>query len=301
MNRNNIPQIDSFLLGVPKAGTTWLSNVLTRHPGISVSYPKEVNEVASHKGTFKRDNSEPNWNRYSRSFSSKGKKIDCSISAFACPVAPSRIHSLWPEAKFIVCVREPISRAISHWKMILEIREDIENGEDWTEFRNAWQDIRLRENSLYGRCMERWTRLFPLDRFLIIDSKDMKNNPEQKIREVFLHMGMRDAEIELDRVFSNPGENRRENTFLGNFLNQMEGLIPSSLRVRIANFLRGRGFNPYKLPLISRRIMDRPGVPGDPYKEGHEEVKEDLILFSKLTNFDVNDWISEITQRTSQD
>ena len=114
-------------------------------------------------------------------------------------------------------------------------------------------------------------------------------------------MGMRDAEIELDRVFSNPGENRRENTFLGNFLNQMEGLIPSSLRVRIANFLRGRGFNPYKLPLISRRIMDRPGVPGDPYKEGHEEVKEDLILFSKLTNFDVNDWISEITQRTSQD
>ena len=203
MSGQHIPQIDSFLLGVPKAGTTWLSNVLTRHPGISVSYPKEVNEITTHKGTFKRENSEPDWLRYSRSFNDHGKKIDCSISTFACPIAPSRVSSIWPDAKFIICVREPVSRAISHWKMILDIREDIENGEDWTEFEKAWQDTRLRENSLYGQSMERWLRLFPVDRFLIIDSRKMKEEPEKVIRDVFSHLGVDQVGIDLDRVFSN--------------------------------------------------------------------------------------------------
>jgi hypothetical protein len=47
--------------------------------------------------------------------------------------------------------------------------------------------------------------------------------------------------------------------------------------------------------------MDRPGVLGEPYQEAHEEVKADLALFSKLTNFDVNDWLSEMSRSTSQD
>ena len=242
MGKQNIPQIDSFLLGVPKAGTTWLSNVLTRHPGISVSYPKEVNEIATHKGTFRRENSEPDWSRYSRSFSDNGKKIDCSISTFACPIAPSRISSLWPGAKFIICVREPISRAISHWKMILEIREDIENGEDWTEFQNAWQDIRLRENSLYGHCMERWTRFFPMDRFLIIDSKNMKENPGKVIREVFSHLNVENAEIDLDRVFSNTGENRseQEKIILGEINVENLEIVNKSFRNVDINFTNSR-------------------------------------------------------------
>ena len=297
----HIPQIDSFLLGVPKAGTTWLSNVLTRHPGISVSYPKEVNEITTHKGTFKRENSEPDWLRYSRCFNDHGKKIDCSISTFACPIAPSRVSSIWPDAKFIICVREPVSRAISHWKMILDIREDIENGEDWTEFQKAWQDTRLRENSLYGQSMERWLRLFPVDRFLIIDSRKMKEEPEKVIRDVFSHLGVDQVGIDLDRVFSNIGENRRQTTILGKIMTYLESLVPSRIRIRIANFLRGRGLNPYKLPLVSRRIMERDGFLGEPYQLAYQEVTEDLKLFSKLTDFDINDWLSEIDKSASLD
>ena len=52
-----VPEVGAFLLGVPKCGTTWLAEVLTQHPAICVSDPKEPNIVASHKGTFGRDDS----------------------------------------------------------------------------------------------------------------------------------------------------------------------------------------------------------------------------------------------------
>ena len=241
------------------------------------------------------------YSEYEVGFNDHGKKIDCSISTFACPIAPSRVSSIWPDAKFIICVREPVSRAISHWKMILDIREDIENGEDWTEFEKAWQDTRLRENSLYGQSMERWLRLFPVDRFLIIDSRKMKEEPEKVIRDVFSHLGVDQVGIDLDRVFSNIGENRRQTTILGKIMTYLESLVPSRIRIRIANFLRGRGLNPYKLPLVSRRIMERDGFLGEPYQLAYQEVTEDLKLFSKLTDFDINDWLSEIDKSASLD
>ena len=48
-------EVDAFIIGVPKAGTTWLANVISQNPGIILSDPKEPNIVASHQGTFGRD------------------------------------------------------------------------------------------------------------------------------------------------------------------------------------------------------------------------------------------------------
>ena len=41
--------IDAFIVGVPKAGTTWLANTMSQHPQIQISDPKEPNIVSSHK------------------------------------------------------------------------------------------------------------------------------------------------------------------------------------------------------------------------------------------------------------
>ena len=63
-----VPEVGAFLLGAPKCGTTWLAEILTQHPEICVSDPKEPNIVASHKGTFGRDDSEPDWVEYADCF-----------------------------------------------------------------------------------------------------------------------------------------------------------------------------------------------------------------------------------------
>ena len=86
-----VPRVDAFLLGAPKSGTTWLAEALTQHPGICVSEPKEPNMVATHKGTFPRDDSKPDWSACSTCFAADGVRIDCSVHALACPLAPHRV------------------------------------------------------------------------------------------------------------------------------------------------------------------------------------------------------------------
>ena len=296
-DRNLVPRVDFFLIGTPKSGTTWLSNVLTKHPGISTSYPKEINEITSHKGTFVRDESEPNWKRYEGAFSSNGKRIDCSISTFSCPLAPGRISDHWPDAKFILCLREPVSRSISHWRMILDTGEDLKNGENWEEFAEAWKDQRLRENSLYGRSMQRWLSYFPRDRFHLIGAEEMRKKPEKTTESVFAHMGVDSISLNTNDVFSNSGSSRRVNNSLGNIISFLESTLPGKFRVKIANFLRSRGLNPYKLTIISKKIMSRPGQLGKPYSVTSEMIVDDLEFFSQLTDFDVSEWLSEIEEK----
>ena len=54
------------------------------------SNPKEPNLVASHKGTFVRDDVEPNWSEYDSFFSGSGLRMDASVHTFGCPIAPTR-------------------------------------------------------------------------------------------------------------------------------------------------------------------------------------------------------------------
>ena len=60
--------IDALIVGVPKAGTTWLANTLNQNPAIELTDPKEPNLIASHKGTFDRNTAQPNWKDYDKYF-----------------------------------------------------------------------------------------------------------------------------------------------------------------------------------------------------------------------------------------
>ena len=93
----------------------------------------------------------------------KGLKLDASIHAFSCPLAPSRIQERIPNAKFILCLREPVSRSFSHWNMVLNTKEAVANDVDWSTFEKAWTDNRLRDDSNYGTSMNRWLKEFDLE------------------------------------------------------------------------------------------------------------------------------------------
>ena len=179
-----MPEVDVFLIGVPKAGTTWLAYTLDQHHSIALSDPKEPNIIASHRGTFLRSNEEPDWSKFDTLFSEKGLKLDASIHAFACPLSPARIKLRIPQAKFILCLREPVSRSFSHWNMIQNTKESVDNGVDWSTFEKAWSDNRLRDDSMYGESMSRWLKEFNLDHFLIIDSEILKTDPMSILKKI---------------------------------------------------------------------------------------------------------------------
>ena len=82
-----VPEVGALLGALSVAPLGWL--VLTQHPEICVSDPKEPNIVASHKGTFGRDDSEPDWTILANCFDGDGLRIDCSVHAMACPCSLS--------------------------------------------------------------------------------------------------------------------------------------------------------------------------------------------------------------------
>ena len=292
MHEDSVPNVGAFLLGAPKSGTTWLASALEQHPEICVSDPKEPNEVATHKGTFGRNAGEPNWGRYATCFDGAGLRLDCSVHALACPVAPTRIAEHWPEARFVVCLREPRSRTISHWGMILDTEEDKENGADWVDFASAWRDERLRCDTLYGTSMGRWLEVFSRDRFLLIDSRRMRGDAEAVLAEVQQHFGVRAHDFDLSSIHnSNVAEDRRPLTLLGRGFRFVASLIPSFIKRPFVGYLQGRGVNVYKMPVLSKGRPARASPTIEQCAEMEAEVTNDVTELGRLTGFNIGIWL----------
>ena len=292
-----MPEVDVFLIGVPKAGTTWLAYTLDQHHSITLSDPKEPNIIASHRGTFVRSNEEPNWEKFHTLFSEKGLKLDASIHAFACPYSPSRIKKKLPEAKFILCLREPVSRTFSHWNMIQNTRESVDSDVDWSTFEKAWSDNRLRDDSMYGVSMSRWLKEFNLDKFLIIDSTILKTDPLSILKRVEDFLGLDAIEYSIDENrHSNSAVSRRPMTTVGKVTRGIFSLIPNFMKRPIVEKLQKRDFNIYNLPLLSRRGVVN-SLNSKHYSICGGELIQDLELFEKLTDFDTKKWSEEIREK----
>ena len=285
------PMVDGFLLGMPKCGTTWLAGGLTQNPGIDFSEPKEPNILASHRGTFGRDASDPDLDEYRRAFSGNGFRVDGSVHAFSCPLAPNRVLQINPEARFVVCLREPVERAFSHWKMVRDNMADRRHGADWSDFETAWGDQRLKDDSIWSASMARWLEIFERGRFLIIDSKRMRVAPDVVLGEINAHFGLGEFEYDfLSEKNANASLGRRGVTPLGRAFKAAVRIIPNSVRGVLAKPLQKRSLNIYGLPLISRKGEDSSLTKGH-YQTCEGEVVPDLERFEKLTGFQTGHWL----------
>lgn len=294
------PPFDAFILGLPKCGTTWLSEVLSSNPSISFSIPKEPNLVASRVSTFDRSTDNPNFDGYDKIFSGEGFRIDGSVHTFACPHAPSRILEVNPQSKFIICLREPIDRAHSHWKMIRDIGSDISNDEDWDTFEKAWDDARFREESLWAKSMQRWLDSFDRDSFYIIDSSLMKSNPNEVLDNISKHLGLPRYEYDLTtNINSNRSMDRRKPTIIGSLVKYAVSLIPESIRIKLSKPLQKRSINIYNLPLVSRGTK-HPKIESRDYLYCSEQVISDLVEFEDITGFKTSHWINRINEYITQ-
>lgn len=285
------PLVDGFLLGLPKCGTTWLTNILSQNPSIAFSEPKEPNIIATHRGTFGRTLEEPNLEEYGKVFSGGGFRVDGSVHAFSCPLAPERVFSINPESRFVVCLREPVQRAFSHWKMVKDNRKDLQHGCDWSEFKAGWGDPRLRDDSLWSESMNRWLKYFDIGRFLLIDSERMKTMPNSALREITLHFDLPEYQYDAqEKVDANTSWRRRSLTSIGSVFKGAIGLIPNGARALLARPLQKRQLNIYNLPIISVK-GDSSELTGEHYNTCKADVVPDLVEFERITGFSTAHWV----------
>ncbi len=139
-------QVDFFIIGAAKCGTSALDSYLSKHPDIYMC-PNEPNTFASDvDGVHHTSETE-----YFENF--KGKdgllKGDASPIYIFSQEAVPRILKHNPKAKLIALVRDPVTMAASwHNQMVKHLDEDI------TDFEQAWemQDARKNGEHIPERC-----------------------------------------------------------------------------------------------------------------------------------------------------
>lgn len=194
-----------FLIGAQKAGTTWLWKMLEHHPGTSLPSPKELHYFGSAELYSKGDD----W--YFNFF--KGLDPDkvigeasttyfydrvpywhneSSLIEFdeSLPPIPELISRKFPEAKFIVVLRDPVRRAISaylHWMKkgsappLLGLKKTA----------TTLPKMRIVEYGLYAKYLKFWMKHIPSDRFRIIFFEDqITKNWDQTLTDTYEYLGL---------------------------------------------------------------------------------------------------------------
>jgi Sulfotransferase domain len=192
--RSQRPLPDFIVAGVQKGGTTFLYQEMLRHPEIRGSLTKEVHFF---DGNFDKG---VDW--YSGMFprsSSNARVIrgEASPAYIFHPAAVRRIAETLPDPRLVIVVRDPVQRALSHYKherrLGYEPSATFEEALELEESRVAEEFDRLSDGSLgssfavghyaytrrglYADQLERAAALIGRERLLVLISEEMFADP----------------------------------------------------------------------------------------------------------------------------
>jgi hypothetical protein len=131
----------------------------------------------------------PDW--YERHFSDRADgqlRLDATPTYVWSPLVPERIFQDNPNAKMIVCLRNPIDRAFSHfWHLKKKglINYDFDDVLSSYDVFSTWL-----EPGLFGRNLEKYVELFSRGQIFLLDFDELSNEPERMLSEVFRFFGV---------------------------------------------------------------------------------------------------------------
>jgi len=123
---------DIIIMGVQKCGTSTLHYTLTAHSNISGPVEPGNNKPVKEVNFF---GFIPNWKKgmdwyFSHFVGSKGLFLDSSPNYITAPLYYGRLKMIMPDAKLIICLRDPVKRAYSHYNHYKQILPESEKW-DW--------------------------------------------------------------------------------------------------------------------------------------------------------------------------
>jgi len=192
-----MPRPNFLIIGAAKAGTSWVANKLDQHPQAFVGdstyffdnpaqFAKGVAwyEQCFHKGEGKLAVGEKT---PSYLWGSKYTGDDPSI-------VPHRARQVLPDAKIIVILRNPVTRAVSHFNYAIRTGhlsplyniDKVLTGKQAPE-----KGKRILERGLYARQIERWLNYFPREQMQILSlERDAIGRPIETLEKLCRFLGI---------------------------------------------------------------------------------------------------------------
>jgi hypothetical protein len=132
-------KINVFIIGAQKAGTTSVYDWLGQHPELEAPEHIKDYHFFSEKALFNKG-----IKHLEKQYKYHDKlKVHCAVNyLFFSKIVSERIYSYNPEAKIIVCLREPVSRAISAYKYFIRT---LRENNDFSESLRLEKEGRLKE------------------------------------------------------------------------------------------------------------------------------------------------------------
>jgi hypothetical protein len=188
-----------LILGAPKCGTTALADALGAHPELFVPERKEPNFF------------DVNWDRgldwFAQHFTPAANgqlRGEATPAYFATPIAAERIAQTNPGCKMIVLVREPVSRAHSHywfrWNTGRERRSIDEVIADELSSPAREAEGYMIRHGMYARNLRRYRELFGADGIHVIGFDELVKEPARVIAECEEFLGVAKVPIAIDHA-----------------------------------------------------------------------------------------------------
>ncbi|MDT0619875.1 sulfotransferase [Salinisphaera sp. P385] len=195
-----------FIAGYPKAGTTSLYDYLGSHPDVFVPKIKEPHYFTEDYPGSREVTTGYEYRALYRDAEPYQQRGDASASVIHSDVAIDRILERYPEAKFIVLVRDPVAAVRSfHGELLHNLNEDM------ADFERAWrlQAARAEGRDIPATCREprflQYREIFhyreqlpaffkkvPAEQRLVLVFEEFFADPRAGYRQVLDFLGLED-------------------------------------------------------------------------------------------------------------
>jgi len=210
LKRVKVPNF--IIIGCQRCGTTSLYTYLAQHPQILTPIKKEMDFFSWH---FDRG---IDWYLAHFPPMPPGEQFltgEASPSYFDSREAPERLYSLFPEAKLIVLLRNPVDRAISQFYRLTDlnwearsldrvISDEIERLNQNPEYIIGEEPGNYLARGRYIEFIKNWRTFFPREQLLILKSEDFYAGAATTVKQVLEFLGL--PEYQLSQYQNaNPG------------------------------------------------------------------------------------------------
>lgn len=276
MQKNNI----AFLVGMPRAATTFLYHNLNLHPNIYIPFRRKTNYFSLH-----HEKGEEWFISHFSDAPPNSVCVDTETLAFINKnlQSPSRIKAFNPNAKLILCVREPAAWAVSLYDQVSTFDAKIPSFEEFLSGNytlvedGIGEKFTMRDGDIAARIQE-YEELFP-DSLLLLNFRDVTEAPLQALQKIerFLNVPpFYNTGNVITKKINASG--RKHNKFLNKLLRNE--LVISVIRTLL----------PRKLVLTARWIFDGIMSSGEAKPldiEANPEKAKNLALAAKHFQSDI--------------
>ncbi len=200
-----------LIIGTQKSGSSSLYDYMIQHSEIHSAIMKETDYFLG-RMPFYRSNFPSKISKFlSKTKNQNFVTGEASVRYFYHPEVISKIQKIIPSTKLISIFRNPIDRSFSQFNRLVNVGrenrtfdeavkqeiEQIQKNKNQKNFFSKTSDFSYLTRGIYVEHLKKWTSHFPKSQFLILDTNDLNNNPQEVLNKIFDFVNVSREQIQI--------------------------------------------------------------------------------------------------------